>query len=109
MFHTVIYLIAHTKSDSRAQVKLCRKPLTNGTGGLIMAKVKCRSCDICGEMNAKDGFMLKAKRMESHNVRDTLGYIIGVKYRWARIDLCESCYNEIVRSCHRIRREQKEG
>ena len=37
-----------------------------------MAKVKCRSCDICGEMNAKDGFMLKAKRMESHNVRDTL-------------------------------------
>ena len=67
-----------------------------------MAKVKCRSCDICGEMNAKDGFMLKAKRMESHNVR-------GVKYRWARIDLCESCYNEIVRSCHRIRREQKEG
>ena len=21
-----------------------------------MAKVKCRSCDICGEMNAKDGF-----------------------------------------------------
>jgi hypothetical protein len=74
-----------------------------------MAKVKCRSCDICGEMNAKDGFMLKAKRVESHNERDTLGYIIGVKYRWARIDLCESCYNEIVRSCHRIRREQKEG
>ena len=35
-----------------------------------MAKVKCRSCDICGEMNAKDGFMLKAKSMESHNVRD---------------------------------------
>ena len=55
-----------------------------------MAKVKCRSCDICGEMNAKDGFMFKAKRMESHKVRDTLGYIIGVKYRWARIDLCES-------------------
>lgn len=74
-----------------------------------MAKVKCRSCDICGEMNAKDGFMLKAKRMESYKVRDTLGYIIGVKYRWARIDLCKSCYNEIVRSCHRIRREQKEG
>ena len=24
-----------------------------------MAKVKCRSCDICGEMNAKDGFMFK--------------------------------------------------
>lgn len=34
-----------------------------------MAKVKCRSCDICGEMNAKDGFMLKAKRVESHNER----------------------------------------
>ena len=64
-----------------------------------MAKVKCRSCDICGEMNAKDGFMLKAKSM----------HIIGVKYRWARIDLCESCYNEIVRSCRRIRREQKDG
>ena len=109
MFHTVIYLIAHTKSGNIAQAKLCRKPQTNGTGGLIMAKVKCRSCDICGEMNAKDGFMFKAKRMESHKVRDTLGYIIGVKYRWARIDLCESCYNEIVRSCHRIRREQKEG
>ena len=74
-----------------------------------MSKVKCRSCDICGEMNAKDGFMLKAKRMESHNVRDMLGYVIGVEYRWSRIDLCESCYNEIVRSCHRIRREQKEG
>lgn len=74
-----------------------------------MAKVKCRSCDICGEMNAKDGFMLKAKRMESHKVRDMLGYVIGVEYRWSRIDLCESCYNEIVRSCHRIRREQKEG
>lgn len=74
-----------------------------------MAKVKCRSCDICGEMNAKDGFMLKAKRMESYNERDMLGQIIGVKLRWVRIDLCESCYNEIVRSCHRIRREQKEG
>lgn len=75
-----------------------------------MSKVKCRSCDICGEMNAKDGFMLKAKRMESHKVRDMYDMrIIGVKYRWARIDLCESCYNEIVRSCHRIRREQKEG
>ena len=74
-----------------------------------MAKVKCRSCDICGEMNAKDGFMLKAKRMESYNERDMLGQIIGVKLRWVRIDLCESCYNEIVRSCRRIRREQKEG
>lgn len=74
-----------------------------------MAKVKCRSCDICGEMNAKDGFMLKAKRMESYNERDMLGQIIGVKLRWVRIDLCESCYNEIVRSCYRIRREQKEG
>lgn len=79
-------------------------------GPIQIAKVKCRSCDICGEMNAKDGFMLKAKSMESHNVRDLYDmHIIGVKYRWARIDLCESCYNEIVRSCHRIRREQKEG
>ena len=44
-----------------------------------MAKVKCRSCDICGEMNAKDGFMLKAKSMESHNVRDLYDmHIIGV-------------------------------
>ena len=47
-----------------------------------MAKVKCRSCDICGEMNAKDGFMLKAKSMESHNVRALYDmHIIGVKYR----------------------------
>lgn len=51
-----------------------------------------------------------AKSMESHNVRDLYDmHIIGVKYRWARIDLCESCYNEIVRSCRRIRREQKDG
>ena len=68
-------------------------------------------CPVCGAKAYLQGntVMLKAKRMESHNERDMLGYIIGVKYRWARIDLCESCYNEIVRSCHRIRREQKEG
>ena len=32
--HSDIYIIAHTKSGSRAQAGLYRKPQTNGTGGL---------------------------------------------------------------------------